>query len=135
MGATTRALLDTLDRTPALVVGPTFDILVWNPVAARLMGDLEARPAHERNLLWQVFCCPVASAARNRPLQDTVGADLVAGLRAYHADRPDDAVLAALVAGMSEQSPVFRRHWHLGRAAPPGQTEPGRETTLLHAAS
>lgn len=79
------------------------------------MGGLSERPSQERNLLWQVFCCPIAGAARNRHLQASVGADLVAALRACHADRPEDADLAGLVARLSAQSPGFRRQWHLRR--------------------
>ncbi len=120
--AATRALLGTLDETPAFVVGPRFDLLAWNPLAGLLIGDLDARPAYQRNLLWQVFCCPFgASSPANRDLADSIGADLVAGLRAHHADRPGDHALGRLVARLSADSAEFATLWAQHRAVAPRQ--------------
>ncbi|MFC1431867.1 helix-turn-helix domain-containing protein [Streptacidiphilus sp. N1-3] len=113
----TRALLDTLDGTPAFVVDHRFDLIAWNSLACALLGGLDTRPVHERNLLWQVFCCPYsARTPANREAVDSIGADLVAGLRAHHADRPGDRNLAALVAGLSAESPAFGALWAQHRA-------------------
>jgi hypothetical protein len=88
------------------------------------MAGLAVRPAHERNLLWQVFCCPYgAEAPANREPEGSIGAQLVAGLRAAHADRPDDPALARLVARLSAASPEFSALWDLHRAGPPGEGE------------
>lgn len=129
VGAATHALLATLDRTPAFVTGPRFDLLACNPQADVLMAAPLSRPAHERNLLWQVFCCPYGAAEpANHAPADSIGADLVAGLRAQHADRPDDEELTALVAQLSLQSPAFTALWARHRVGPPRQ---GR-LTLRH---
>ncbi|MEE1823398.1 helix-turn-helix transcriptional regulator [Streptomyces sp. BE20] len=120
--ATARSLLASLDRSPAFVTGPRFDLLAWNPCAAALMADPASRPALERNLLWQVFCCPHGAAQRaNHAPTGSIGADLVAGLRAQHADRPDDRELTALVTRLSARSPQFAALWARHRAAPPRQ--------------
>ncbi|MFJ9950689.1 helix-turn-helix transcriptional regulator [Kitasatospora sp. NPDC091207] len=122
VGTATRALLATLDRTPAFVTGPRFDLLAWNPPAGALLADPASRPAFERNLLWQVFCCPYGAAERaNHTPADSIGADLVAGLRAQHADRPDDRELTTLVARLSAQSRAFAALWARHRAGPPRQ--------------
>ncbi|MGW7584639.1 helix-turn-helix domain-containing protein [Kitasatospora sp. NPDC054768] len=121
---TTLALLDTLDAAPAFVTGPTFDLLAWNRPAALLLAGPERRPARERNLLWQVFCCPYRDRSQgNTAAEGSIGADLVASLRAQHADRPRDRALLALVHRLSADSPVFAELWDRHRAAPP---RPGR---------
>ncbi|MFE3499391.1 helix-turn-helix transcriptional regulator [Kitasatospora sp. NPDC059160] len=122
--AATLALLETLDAAPAFVTGPTFDLLAWNRPAALLLAGPERRPPHERNLLWQVFCCPYRDRSPGNTAADrSIGADLVASLRAQHADRPRDRTLLALVGRLSTASPEFAALWDHHRAAPPG---PGR---------
>ncbi|WP_051732135.1 helix-turn-helix transcriptional regulator [Kitasatospora phosalacinea] len=124
VSASTLALLDTLDAAPAFVTGPTFDLLAWNRPAALLMAEPARRPPHERNLLWQVFCCPYGSrGADNHAPERSIGADLVASLRAHHVDRPADRALAELVGRFSAASPAFAALWSQHRAGPPG---PGR---------
>ncbi|MEV8323453.1 helix-turn-helix transcriptional regulator [Kitasatospora sp. NPDC056731] len=124
VSATTLALLDTLDAAPAFVTGPTFELLAWNRPAALLMAWPERRPPHERNLLWQVFCCPYGDRSQgNLAATGSIGADLVASLRAHHADRPGDRGLTRLVRRMSSDSPAFAALWDRHRAGPPG---PGR---------
>ncbi|RKE23114.1 helix-turn-helix transcriptional regulator [Streptomyces sp. TLI_171] len=124
VSASTLALLETLDAAPAFVTGPTFDLLAWNRPAAVLLAGPERRPAHERNLLWQVFCCPHgARSTDNHAPGRSIGADLVASLRAHHVDRPADRRLAALVDRFSAASPAFAALWAQHRAGPPG---PGR---------
>ena len=113
----TLALLETLDGTPAFVVDHRFDLIAWNPLGSALLGNLEARPVHQRNLLWQVFCCPYGSQTpANREAVDSIGADLVAGLRAHHAARPGDRDLAALVTRLSAESAAFAGLWAQHRA-------------------
>ncbi|MCX4744251.1 helix-turn-helix transcriptional regulator [Kitasatospora sp. NBC_01287] len=124
VSASTAALLDTLDAAPAFVTGPTFELLAWNRPAALLMASPERRPAHERNLLWQVFCCPYRVRSQGNVAADgSIGADLVASLRAQHADRPVDRELIGLVRRLSAESPAFAALWDRHRAGPPG---PGR---------
>ncbi|WP_333771667.1 helix-turn-helix transcriptional regulator [Streptomyces sp. IBSBF 2435] len=102
-----RALLEALNDAPAFIAGPRFDLPAWNPLGAALMAGLAQRPAHERNLLWQVFCCPYGAAPANREPEDSIGAQLVASLRTAHADRPSDPALTRLVAELSASSPEF----------------------------
>lgn len=124
VSASTLALLDTLDAAPAFVTGPTFDLLAWNRPAALLLAGPEQRPPHERNLLWQVFCCPHGARSTDNHHPDrSIGADLVASLRAHHAERPADRRLADLVGRFSAASPAFAALWSQHRAGPPG---PGR---------
>ncbi|WP_285567791.1 helix-turn-helix transcriptional regulator [Streptomyces sp. RTGN2] len=113
----TRVLLEALHETPAFVVDRRFDLIAWNPMASALLGGLDTRPAHQVNLLWQVFCCPFGERTpANREAVDSIGADLVAGLRAHHADCPNDRGLDDLVVRLSAASPVFAALWEQHRA-------------------
>ncbi|WP_073494835.1 helix-turn-helix domain-containing protein [Actinacidiphila paucisporea] len=120
--AAARALLDALPDTPAFVLGPRFDLLAWNPLGSALMAGLAERPPHERNLLWQVFCCPYGAAGNREPTA-SIGAQLVAALRTQHADRPGDPDLTGLVARLSASSPEFAAVWAMHRAGSPGEGE------------
>ena len=40
---------------PAFVVGPRWDILVWNRATSLLFGDLDVMSEEQRNVLWLVF--------------------------------------------------------------------------------
>ncbi|MFD6420980.1 helix-turn-helix transcriptional regulator [Streptomyces sp. NPDC060198] len=114
----TRTLLAAFTDSPALVLGPCFDLLAWNPLGGALLNGPGNRLPHERNLLWQVFCCPYGDRLPgNRAPGISVGADLVAALRAHHADHPTDPDLARLVAGLSASSAAFGALWSEHRAS------------------
>ncbi|MFE2429405.1 hypothetical protein ACFXJ5_22000 [Streptomyces sp. NPDC059373] len=120
VSAASRALLGTLDRTPAFVVDPRFDLLTWNPPASALAASSPVRPTSA--ICCGVFCCPYgARSPANREPIGSIGADLVAGLRAHHADRPADHALTAFVGRLSAQSPAFAALWARHGASLPRQ--------------
>jgi transcriptional regulator with XRE-family HTH domain len=104
-----RTLLDSLGATPALVLGRHADILAWNPVGHALMaGHL---PFDESpNAARLVFLDPAARRLFGdgwaRKCRDTV-----ADLRLIAGRRPDDPVLAALIAELTEHSVEFSALW------------------------
>lgn len=104
-----RMLLDSLGATPALVLGRHADILAWNPVGHALMaGHL---PFDEPpNAVRLVFLDPAARRLFGdgwaRKCRDTV-----ADLRLIAGRRPDDPVLAALIAELTERSAEFATLW------------------------
>ncbi|RJL35907.1 helix-turn-helix transcriptional regulator [Bailinhaonella thermotolerans] len=119
----TRALLDGLTATPALVLGRRMDVLAWNPLAAALFLDFGGWPAGRRNLVRLVFLEP-----RIRdlfPRWEAVAADAVARLRLAAAAHPHDKRLSALIGELSVQDEDFRRWWsgHAVKA-----TDRGRKT-------
>lgn len=119
-----RAMLDALAGAPAFVTGPRFDLLAWNQLGGALMGGLAERPPHQRNLLWQVFCCPHGAAAPvNREPDGSIGAQLVAALRTEHAGRPADPRLARMVIRLSGASTEFAALWDMHRAGGLGEGE------------
>ncbi|WP_443046783.1 MmyB family transcriptional regulator [Streptomyces sp. NBC_00247] len=114
-----------LTDSPALVLGPCADLLAWNPLGGALLNGPGNRLPHEPNPLWQVFCCPYGDRLPgDRAPGISVGADLVAALRAHHADHPTDPDLARLVAGLSASSAAF------GALRPERRASAVREGTL-----
>ncbi|MFC5721673.1 helix-turn-helix transcriptional regulator [Streptomyces gamaensis] len=102
-------LLDSMDSTPAYVLGPRLDIIAWNRLARALLGDFPAMSPQQRNMAWQLFLRP-----ETRELYvDWAGkaADVVALLRLYAGRCPDDPRLAALVGELSVKSEEFRALW------------------------
>lgn len=115
-------LLRRLDE-PAMVLSAKSDILAWNPLAAALLGDLSAVPAHERNFAWRRFLDPAhvrVDAAQER----LTALQAVGALRQALARYPDDAGLARLLARL-RSSEEFRAVWE---EAPSGVWRSQRKT-------
>ncbi|MFF7726794.1 helix-turn-helix transcriptional regulator [Streptomyces sp. NPDC008001] len=102
-------LMDTMDNTPAYVVGRRLDIIAWNRLACALLGDFAAMPAGQRNLAWQLFLEPATRELYTE--WEKKAADVVAFLRLDAGRCPDDPHLAALVGELSVKSPEFRSLW------------------------
>ncbi|SEG73713.1 Helix-turn-helix domain-containing protein [Actinacidiphila yanglinensis] len=104
-----RRMLELLaPPTAAYVISRHSDVLTWNDTAAALFGHLVDGAAPPNNVRY-VFTDP---DARDLFVDwPEIAADSVAHLRAATGHHPDDARLAALVAGVGEQSTEFRRLW------------------------
>ncbi len=102
-------LIDTMDNTPAYIIGRRLDIIGWNRLACALLGDFAAMPAGQRNMAWQIFLDPATRELYTE--WDRKAADIVAFLRLDAGRCPDDPKLAALVGELSVKSPEFRSLW------------------------
>ncbi|QLE75401.1 helix-turn-helix domain-containing protein [Streptomyces rectiverticillatus] len=102
-------LIDTMDNTPAYVIGRRLDIIAWNRLACALLGDFETMPAGQRNMAWQIFLEPATRELYTE--WDRKAEDVVAFLRLDAGRCPDDPGLAALVGELSVKSPEFRSLW------------------------
>ncbi|MFF5013425.1 helix-turn-helix transcriptional regulator [Streptomyces sp. NPDC001165] len=101
-------LLDSMERTPAFVLGRRMDVLAWNALGDAVGGFSRMAP-DERNMPRQVFLDP---AARDLyPEWAAVAAQTVANLRIGASRYADDAALCALVGELSLKSEDFRRLW------------------------
>lgn len=98
----------SLDRSPAWLVNPRYDVLHWNP-AARLWVDLDAIPAEERNLLWLLLTRP--EVARMHVDWEGDARRMMAALRARHAEHRDDARFNEIIDRLTDASPFFRDWW------------------------
>lgn len=105
-----RRVLETLDDvTPAFVFGRRMDMLAANRLARALIGDFEALPPRERNLLRFTF---LDESARELYTDwEEVARDNVAILRLDAGRHPDDPLLTELVGELAVKSEEFRRWW------------------------
>ncbi|MFE7274871.1 helix-turn-helix transcriptional regulator [Streptomyces sp. NPDC057623] len=103
-----QTLLDSMDRTPAFVMGPRMDVLAWNALADAVSDYGRTAPA-DRNIPRHVF---LDAASRVRyPDWPAIAAQAVAHLRLNAGHRPDDRKLGDLVGELSVRSEDFCRLW------------------------
>jgi transcriptional regulator with XRE-family HTH domain len=107
--AALRRFASCLDAMPAFVVGPRWDILVWNRAASLLLGDLDTMPEERRNVLWLVFDNP-ALVAMIEDWEDQARATL-AQFRLSWARHLNQPRFAELVDTLSARSPELARWW------------------------
>lgn len=94
---------------PAFVIGPLWELLVWNPAACVLLGDLDTMPPSERNLLWLFF----TSTWIRRTLinWEHHAQALVGQFREHTAPLLDNPKRAALVSALEDKSTAFAAWW------------------------
>ncbi len=108
-GPAVRHHLDTVQPSPAFVVGRSWQLLAWNRAAARVFGDFDGLPIERRNLAMLLF---TSGAARRFVVDwDERARDLVADLRARWAEHPTGDGFDTLIGRLSEVSEEFRRWW------------------------
>jgi transcriptional regulator with XRE-family HTH domain len=101
-----RLLIDSLDRTPAVLLSRRLDLLYWNPIAEALLGPF---PDH-RNYARMVVRDP-AQRALHADWEEA--ARQTAALLRYAAARhPEDDRLPALVAELDAADPQFSAWWN-----------------------
>lgn len=108
------ALLEAMDRVPAVVLGRFGDVLAWNPLGhALLAGHVEfhaPQSASTRpNVIRMLFLDPHTRDLHRR--WDDEAALVVASLRFIAAQNRDDRALAQLVGELSVSSPEFAALW------------------------
>lgn len=101
-------LLDSMERTPAFVLGPGMEVLAWNALGDALLGFGRMPPAR-RDIARQLFLEP--GGRDLYPDFAAVAAQTVAHLRLSAGARPDDPALRDLVGELSLKSEDFRRLW------------------------
>ncbi|SNT61174.1 Helix-turn-helix domain-containing protein [Asanoa hainanensis] len=106
-----RFLLDTMPLTPAYVVDAKYDLLAWNPLATRFIGDLSAYPLDDRNMIRWMFRRPPEDVHWRDEDALAFTASSVADLRAAYARYPGDPGIEQLVTELLGLSPLFARLW------------------------
>jgi hypothetical protein len=104
---------------PALVSTRRWDIVAWNPPAARLYEDLSLEPSspESRNGLWALFIYPDRRA--RMPAWDEAVRRAVAGFRMDAARAAERSEFDALVTKLQAASPEFARLWREHDVAEP----------------
>jgi transcriptional regulator with XRE-family HTH domain len=100
-----RLLIDTLDRTPAVLLSRRLDLLYWNPIAEALLGPF---PDH-RNYARMVFRDPSQRALHAD--WEEAARQTAALLRYAAARHPDDDRLRALAAELNGVDSQFSAWW------------------------
>ncbi|GAB3188454.1 transcriptional regulator with XRE-family HTH domain [Micromonospora palomenae] len=107
--AALRAMLDSLDPTPAIIHGPRLEVLGINRMGKVLLDDFEAMPLRERNMARWTFLDPRARRVYRE--WDVVAPQMVAILRLAAGRHAEDPALAELVAELTARSDQFARWW------------------------
>jgi transcriptional regulator with XRE-family HTH domain len=104
-----RALVDAMDRVPAMVLGRSLDLLVWNRMTSRVWPGVDDLPEAELNLARMVF----ADTGGPGPHADreSIRRSLVAKLRVESGRDPDDPRLCAVVMDLRRRSTRFAELW------------------------
>ncbi|WTW99527.1 helix-turn-helix transcriptional regulator [Streptomycetaceae bacterium NBC_01309] len=104
-----RYLLESMELTPALVIGRHTQVIGWNSAAVAVFGDFAALPEDRRTLSHMLFTEPylhLHGTGRQRAAREHV-----AHLRVLLGRFLGDAALAAHIDGMRELSADFARLW------------------------
>jgi transcriptional regulator with XRE-family HTH domain len=106
---TARALLDSLEPNPAVLMNSRWDLLAYNRVHASFFSDLDGIPSEDRNCIWLAFTDP--EWRRVIVDWDEVTLRMVGEYRAAMAEHVDDPTWRSLVERLLEASPEFRARW------------------------
>jgi MmyB-like transcription regulator ligand binding domain/Helix-turn-helix domain len=112
-----RQLLSKLDPYPACVTNGRFDLLAYNRAYAVLIGDLDALPFDQRNILWLLFTCP--QMRETLPDWEKGTRRMVAQYRAAMADHVGESVWKCMVRRLQDASPEFAELWNRHDVAAP----------------
>lgn len=123
--AALRRVLDSLEHSPAYIVGHRWDVLGWNRVAREVFGDFGTQGGgrHERNLVWLSF---TSSEWRQRIVQwDAHAQCVLAQFRASYGKHTGDPLCDDLVLQLQQRSEEFASWWprHDVREVPGGRKE------------
>ncbi|MCD0482348.1 helix-turn-helix transcriptional regulator [Streptacidiphilus sp. ASG 303] len=112
-----REMIARLEPLPACVINGRYDILAYNRTYARLVDDLDALPAEDRNGLWLAFTHPAWRQAMVD--RDAALASMVARYRATMANHVAEPAWKALVKRLRAASPEFAAAWERHEVAQP----------------
>ncbi|MDH6131696.1 hypothetical protein P3T37_001070 [Kitasatospora sp. MAA4] len=102
-------ILDQLSPLPACVMNSRYDILAYNTMYSRLLGDLDALPFEERNLIWLIYTNPDFQTCWAD--LESARTNVVARLRAAMADHVGDPAWKSLLKRLRQASPDFEAAW------------------------
>jgi transcriptional regulator with XRE-family HTH domain len=104
-----RRLLDSMPTTPAYVVDAAYNVLAWNKLATRFIGDLAGYT--DRNMIRWTFRRSPADVVWDDEHFVRFTRSTVADLRANYARYPGDPEIETLVSEMLALSPQFAEMW------------------------
>lgn len=99
-----------LGATPAVLLGPSLDILASNSAARRLYTDYDAMPADQRNAIRWMLSAPQARELHGADWA-AIAAEMIGMLRLRSGRQPRDTAARRLAAELSAGSEFFRTVW------------------------
>ncbi|WP_314147404.1 helix-turn-helix transcriptional regulator [uncultured Leifsonia sp.] len=93
---------------PVFIVSQHLDVLAWNPIAAELLGEPDALPAGDRNVLMLLFSDQALARFADC---EAMARDYIGMLRLAVARDPEHPRAIAVVGALSVRSAEFRRLW------------------------
>lgn len=109
--ASIRRLVERTEDRPLAVFDAMWNLLMWNPFWAALMGDPTPLREEDRNLVWLHFAEASDCHLYGPESSDVLDASLVGDLRRSAGRYPDDARMHHLVARLSAANPQFHELW------------------------
>ncbi|MFE6366000.1 helix-turn-helix transcriptional regulator [Streptomyces sp. NPDC057806] len=109
--ASLRRLVERTSDRPMAAFDAMWDLLLWNPMWAALMGDPSRLREEDRNVLWLHFTRSADCSMHHPDSRDAFGVSMAADLRRSVGRYPDDPDLRKLVARLNEHSARFRGIW------------------------
>lgn len=109
--ASIRRLVERTDERPIAVFDAMWNLLMWNPLWAALMGDPTPVREEDRNLLWLHFTGASDCHLYGPDSQEELDASMVGDLRRSAGRYPDDEKLRALVSRLSAADSRFHELW------------------------
>lgn len=106
-----RRLVERSGDRPVVVFDAMWNLLLWNPLWAALMGDPSRLRETDRNLVWMHFTGTSDCHMYGPGSADALDASLVADLRRSAGRYPEDPQLHWLVTRLQASSPQFRELW------------------------
>lgn len=102
-------MLDSLDMSPAFVLGRRWDRIAGNTAARAVFGDFESQSGFERNALWQILCGKDHYHFVNS--WEEKAQRMVAEFRAEYGRHIGDPDFLSLIAELERASAEFRVWW------------------------
>ena len=109
--ASVRSMVERLADTPVAVFSAGWDLLEWNALWGRLVGDPSGWTGRDRNIAWRHFCGARFAIEHSAEVMPAFERELVADLRVAAAVYPDDPGLHDVVAALSAASDTFVTLW------------------------
>lgn len=104
-----RRLVESLEGTPAYVLGARWDYLVWNDAFAAIFGDPTELPEGRRNHVWKILASPSSRALTEN--WERTARLTIAKFRGDYAQHIGDPWFEQLVADVHEACPEFAGWW------------------------
>jgi transcriptional regulator with XRE-family HTH domain len=102
-------MLDALDRAPAVVYGPRWDVWLQNRAYVAVFGDIADVPVARGNVVRQIFLDP--SRRMLFPEWKSVARTLLQSFRISAGRHAGDPAFAELIIGLRAESPEFHAWW------------------------